>query len=86
MANSSLIISLYVIRYADALWKAYGAKLEDNLNYELQWDKPGGHKSNIGSLDFCSSGALMEFTKSVGHAASKGITFYFLFLIVVSRT
>lgn len=61
------------VRYNDALWKAFGAKLEDNLCYEMYWSKPGGHKSNIGSVDLCTPGAVDVFTSSILAAASKGL-------------
>ena len=47
-------------------------KLEDAFCHELNWSRPGGHKSNLGSLDLCSDGALTVFTESLQHAASKG--------------
>ena len=62
-----------ICRYNDALWKAFGEKLEDSLNYEMNWAKPGGHKSVIGCLDLCSSGATQSFIEAVSHASTKGI-------------
>lgn len=62
-----------ISRYTDALWKAFGARLEDSLNHDMNWSKPWGHKSNVGSLDLCSAGALHTFIESVSHATDKGI-------------
>lgn len=59
-------------RYDDALWKAFGVKLEDALCYELDWSRPGGPKSSLGSVDLCSAGALNILSESINHAASKG--------------
>lgn len=46
--------------------------MENNLMYEMHWDKPGGRRPMLGSLDMCSNSALNVFFSSLTLAASKG--------------